>query len=189
MTTAAAAFAPLREALERAGVRYAIGGSWASTAFGEPRFTSGIDILVEFTSQSLDRFLQSLPATYLVDPAESRTAVGLGRPFNVIYMPMAFKFDLFPAAAFPLGAQELDRALFLTGNGLSEAPVPFVTPEDILLSKLHWFKSGGEVSDVQWRDIQGLLRGRRDTLDRVYLADSAARLGVVSLLERALSEK
>lgn len=33
------AFEPARSALESAGVRYAAGGSWAATAFGEPRFT------------------------------------------------------------------------------------------------------------------------------------------------------
>src|SRR5690242_219873 len=37
MKFAAEAFEPLRAALEAAGVRYAVGGSWASTAFGEPR--------------------------------------------------------------------------------------------------------------------------------------------------------
>src|SRR3954468_5210541 len=40
----AKAFDLLRSALERAGVRYAVGGSWASTAFGEPRLTNDVDI-------------------------------------------------------------------------------------------------------------------------------------------------
>jgi hypothetical protein len=90
------AFSPLRSALEKAGVRCAIGGSLASTTFGEPRFTNGVDILADFTQENLD-------------PAEARNATHLGRPFNVIYMPMAFKFDFFPASAFPLGFEELDR--------------------------------------------------------------------------------
>ena len=47
------AFAPLRSALEQAEVRYAAGGSWASTAFGEPRFTNGVDILTDFTPENL----------------------------------------------------------------------------------------------------------------------------------------
>ncbi len=34
------AFESLRSALEKAGIRYAVGGSWASTAFSEPRFTN-----------------------------------------------------------------------------------------------------------------------------------------------------
>jgi len=29
-------------------------------------------------------------------------------------------------------------------------PAVVCTPEDILLAKLHWFKLGGELSEVQW---------------------------------------
>ena len=188
MMSAGDAFTPLRCALERAEIRYAIGGSWASTAFGEPRFTNDVDILADFTLDNLNRFLGSLPETFFADPEEARKAIHLGRPFNVIYMPMAFKFDFFPARAFPLGMEELDRAIFLAGSGLSEAPAPFVTPEDILLAKLHWFRAGGEVSEVQWRDIRGIVRSRGGTLDRDYLEQSAGKLGVRVLLEKALSE-
>lgn len=56
MTSVSDAFSPLRAALDAAGVRYAVGGSWASTAFGEPRLTNDVDILAGFTSESLDRF-------------------------------------------------------------------------------------------------------------------------------------
>jgi hypothetical protein len=188
MMSAGDAFAPLRCALERARVRYAVGGSWASTAFGEPRFTNDVDIVADFTPESLDRFLANLPETFYVDRDEAFSAVRLGRPFNVIYMPMAFKFDFFHAEAFPLGREELDRAILLTGTGLSEDPAPFVTPEDILLAKLHWFRAGGEVSDVQWRDIQGIVRACLAAFDRKYLEQGAERLGILALLERAMRE-
>jgi hypothetical protein len=186
MMSAGDAFTPLRSALERFGVRYAIGGSWASTAFGEPRFTNDVDILADFTHENLALFLAGLPPTFFSDLEEARNAIRQGRPFNVIYMPMAFKFDFFPARAFPLGIQELDRALMLAGSGLSELPAPFVTPEDILLAKLHWFREGGEMSDVQWRDIQGIVRSRGASLDRHYLMQGASQLGILCLLERAL---
>jgi hypothetical protein len=178
------AFEPLRLALESAAVRYAIGGSWASTAFGEPRFTNDVDILAEFTQETLQRFLRKLPEAFYADEDEALNALRAGRPFNVLYMPMAFKFDFFPAGAFPLGTQELDRAVSLAGTALSEAPVLFVTPEDILLAKLHWFRLGGRVSDVQWRDIEGILRASAGTLDRKYLDDSAAKLEVSDLLHK-----
>jgi hypothetical protein len=51
--SAADAFEPVRAALEGAGIRYAIGGSWASTAFGEPRLTNDIDILAFTTGSSI----------------------------------------------------------------------------------------------------------------------------------------
>jgi hypothetical protein len=182
MTPASDVFALLRGALEAARVRYAIGGSWASTAFGEPRFTNDVDILADFTAENAARFLAGLPETFFADPEEIRRSILAGRPFNVIYMPMAFKFDFFPASAFPLGIEELDRAVWMPGSGLSEDPAPFVTPEDILLAKLF-----GEISEVQWRDIQGIVRNRGASLDRQYLARGAEKLGIAVLLERALS--
>ncbi len=180
------AFSPLRSALEEASVRYAIGGSWASTAFGEPRFTNDVDIVADFTEESLHRFFARLPKTFYADQEEGLSAIRFGRPFNVIYMPMAFKFDFFPARAFPLGIQELDRAVFLADTGLSDDPAPFVTPEDILLAKLHWFSAGGEISEVQWRDIRGIVRACGSSLDRGYLEPSAAKLGITALLDKAL---
>ncbi len=186
MISAADAFAPLRAALEAAGVRYAVGGSWASTAFGEPRFTNDVDILADFTPANVEPFFDKLPETFFGDLDETRKAIRLGRPFNVIYMPMAFKFDFFPARAFALGIQELDRAEPLAGTGLSNDPVPFVTAEDILLAKLHWFHAGGEVSEVQWRDILGIVRARGGDMNQDYLTHSAEQLRIGALLQKAL---
>jgi len=188
MTSPADAFDLLRSALERAGIRYAVGGSWASTAFGEPRFTNDVDILAAFTEENLPEFLALLPETFYVDVKDAVRALGHGRPFNVIHMPTVLKFDLFPSRAFPLGAEELNRAVSLANTGLSKEPAWFVTPEDILLAKLYWFNSGGQVSEVQWRDIKGLVRGSAAIFDHKYLEQSAAKLGVLDLLNRALSE-
>jgi hypothetical protein len=101
-------------------------------------------------------------------------------------MPAPLKFDFFPAAAFPLGREELDRAIRLSGTALSADPVPFVTPEDILLAKLHWYRLGGEASEVQWRDIRGIVLRCGASLDGDYLRRSAQALGVADLLEKAL---
>jgi hypothetical protein len=170
------AFEPVRSALDRAAIRYAIGGSWASTAFGEPRFTNDVDILAEFTEENVKQFLANLPETFYVDAEEALSAIRRGRPFNVIHIPMAFKFDFFPASAFAIGLEELDRVIYLPNTGLSKAPAPFVTPEDILLAKLSWFRSGGEVSEVQWRDLKGIIAACETKLDRIYLTKGAVTL-------------
>ena len=66
-------FELLRGALERAGVRYAVGGSWASAAYGEARFTNDIDILVDFQASSLERFLTLLPSVFYFELEEVAT--------------------------------------------------------------------------------------------------------------------
>lgn len=182
------AFDILRTSLEAAGIRYAVGGSWASTAFGEPRFANGVDVLADVTPQNLDKLLNGLPDSFYADADEAMSAIRGGRPLNVIHMPTVLKFDLFPASAFPLGSEELDRAVLLEDTGLSKGPAWFVTPEDILLAKLYWFKLGGEVSEVQWRDITGVVRGSSATMDRGYLERAASELGIRDLLHRSLGD-
>jgi hypothetical protein len=182
------AFSPLRTALEKAGIRYAVGGSWASTAFGEPRFTNDVDLLVEVTLSNIGAFLKLLPKTFFADLEDAEDAIRRGKAFNIFYAPSAFKFDIFPASAYPLAASELDRVVLIPNSGLSPEPIPFASPEDILLAKLNWFRLGGQISEVQWRDILGLIRTRKDTLDRGYLEEGAGVIGVRALLDRAFQQ-
>lgn len=82
MTSPSEAFDLLRATLERAGIRYAVGGSWASTAFGEPRFTNDVDVVVEFDEDSLRRFFELLPISFYADAQDALLALRRGRPFT-----------------------------------------------------------------------------------------------------------
>jgi hypothetical protein len=62
---------------------------------------------------------------------------------------------------------------------------PVASAEDTILSKLVWFRKGGEVSDQQWHDILGVLRVQAGQLDLVYLREWAEELHVAGLLARA----
>jgi hypothetical protein len=61
-------------------------------------------------------------------------------------------------------------------------------PEDAVLSKLDWYRRGGEVSENQWRDVLGMLRQQAERLDVGYLRMWAGELGVADLLDRACRE-
>ena len=63
-----------------------------------------------------------------------------------------------------------------------------LSPEDIVLAKLEWYRMGNEISDRQWRDILGVLMIQQGQLDHPYLRRMADMLGVEDLLERALQE-
>jgi hypothetical protein len=69
-----------------------------------------------------------------------------------------------------------------------ERPVRVASPEDTVLRKLRWYRDGGEVSERQWLDIQGVLKVQAGTLDRGYLRQWAAPLGVADLLVEALRQ-
>jgi hypothetical protein len=64
----------------------------------------------------------------------------------------------------------------------------FATAEDVILAKLEWYRLGNEVSERQWRDIQGILDVQREKLDRDYLQQMAGTLGVADLLNKGFAE-
>ena len=61
-------------------------------------------------------------------------------------------------------------------------------PEDILLQKLRWYEMGGRSSDLQWRDVQGIIRVQGRRLDLDYLSEHAPAVGIEALLTDALAE-
>lgn len=62
------------------------------------------------------------------------------------------------------------------------------SPLEVLLSKLEWYRQGGEVSDRQWSDVVGVLKAQPGHLDEDYLRGWADRLGVRDLLDKALRD-
>jgi len=61
--------------------------------------------------------------------------------------------------------------------------------EDKVLSKLEWYRMGGEMSDRPWRDAPvAVLKTRAGELDLEYFQKWADKLKVRDLLERGLKE-
>jgi hypothetical protein len=60
-----------------------------------------------------------------------------------------------------------------------------LTPEDIILAKLLWHKISE--SEMQLRDIVGVWKAQRETLDMNYLCSWAARLSIADLLAKVTS--
>jgi hypothetical protein len=144
------------EALERTGVGYFLGGSLASSFQGEPRATNDIDLVVDLEE---------------------------GQVWNVIYLPTATKIDLFVLRGSPFDRSEFRRRRRVEVRAGRSMFVK--SPEDTVLRKLLWYRTGGEVSDRQWRDVVQVLRQSRLLIDPRYLDEWAGEIGVEDLLARA----
>lgn len=168
-------------------IAYVLGGSLASSYHGIARFTANADLAVEPFPGREEVFARTFDGEYSVSLDAIRQANRDRSSFNVIHTGMGFKADIFVMKDRPFEVSLMARKqpAPVDENG---PPVDVVSPEDVILLKLEWFRPGGEISDRQWEDILGVLRVQAGQLDEPYLDHWAAELGVLDLLGRARDE-
>jgi len=183
MSSVADVLRAITKLLEDAQIPYMIVGSFASMVHGEPRTTHDLDIVIDPSSEALDRLLASIDMdAFYVDPDVARDALKRRSMFNVIDMNSAWKIDFVIRKDRPFSAEELGRRSL---QRIVDLDVPTASAEDTIIAKLEWAKAGS--SDRQIADVAGIVRLRAETLDRVYLERWIDELELRDEWERALA--
>lgn len=177
------------ETLDALGIRYAIGGSYASSLHGYSRFTHDADLAVEPFRGKERLFVARFPKDeWYVDLGMIQDALSRRASFNVIDLRTAFKIDFFIQKDRDYDREFLSRRVKAKVFGPDDEEYGVIAAEDSVLLKLEWFRLGGETSDRQWNDVLAVLRTQGDALDTAYLDKWAAEIGVADLLFRARGE-
>jgi hypothetical protein len=175
-------------ALERAGVEYAVGGSFASTFHGLPRTTNDIDIAVFLPEPRVAGACAALEVGFFVDEVAAREASRRRASFNVFHRETMLKIDFFVLVGTRYDREQMRRRVRVVVATDGATTAAMLAPEDVILRKLGWFRDGGGVSERQWLDVASVIKVQRERLDLAYLRTWATDLGVADLLERALVE-
>jgi len=174
--------------LERLGVRYCIGGSVASSVYGEVRTTLDVDFVAELRQEHVDALVAATRSDFHIVDESVRRAVRDKSSFNLIHEEMLVKADVFVSPEDPLHVEQLARSRRVALRSGPGSEVQLASPEDVVIHKLRWYHMGEGVSDRQWRDVLGVLKVQGSKLDHEYLARIAEELGLADLLARAMSE-
>lgn len=177
--------------LERLGVRYAIGGSLASSLHGVFRASVDADLVADLRQEHVEPFARALGDAFYRDETAMRRAIDRRRSFNVIHLDTMFKVDVFIPKERAFDRSQLERRAAHVISNDPERTAFVASAEDTILAKLakgDCCRAGGGVEEQQWRDVLGILQVQSETLDRDYLRSMAASLSLGDLLERALSE-
>ena len=176
------------DALEASGVEYLIGGAVAAWAWGEPRATMDLDLVVNIPLEAIELLSQELKKRDMLVPAEIILDAILedraDLPINAIHMYSGFKADL-----YPLRAQDELRQLALERRRLIDlgpalGKVYLHSPEDLIIYKLWYFNLSQQTKHL--RDITAIVLTLGDELDDSYIHFWADRKGLVTLWEELL---
>jgi len=175
--------------LEQLGIDYLVTGSMATIAYGEPRLTNDLDVVVALPIERVEAFCAAFPEDdFYLSRDAVREAVLHRRQFNIIHFASGLKIDVIVPKA-----DDFEQSRRQRGRSLPVGPdwrARFASPEDVILRKLQYYQSGG--SEKHLRDIAGVFKIQGSRLDLGYLAEWAARLGVAEtwreLLERITTE-
>ncbi len=135
------------EFFEKLGVPYFIGGSLASTLYGMVRTTQDADIVTQMRFEHLQPFVTALQDEFYVDTEMIAEAIRHYSNFNIIHRETMFKVDIFIPRPRPFLQAQLTRARRQEFDLEPKHSAKFASPEDTILSKLEWYRLGGEVSD------------------------------------------
>ncbi len=164
--------------IETLRIPYFVTGGFASIAYGEPRLTLDIDVVIEISGGHIKPLCQAfpLPEFYLSEDA-IRHALHHGQMFNVIHPESGLKADFMISAdtAFAEGGFLRARRI----EPIAGFSAMFASPEDVILNKLLFARQG--LPDRHLRDIAGILLRQGDALDYPLLNHWAMMLGVTEL--------
>jgi len=179
----------LIQTFEALGIDYHIGGSIASSAYGIARATLDVDLVANLKANHVHDLVEHLANVYYLDEERICDAVARQSSFNLIHLETMLKVDVFVLKSRPYDQTAFSRArLEKLGEGESNRLHRLASPEDVILSKLDWYRQGGCISERQWNDVLGVLKVQQSSLDFEYMQHWAGSLGLPDLLNQAMKD-
>jgi hypothetical protein len=176
--------------LEDLKLTYAIGGSVASSAYGEARSTHDVDISVVLPVDQVLPFTEAFQALGYYVFLDAVLDAIIGRQmFNIIDARSGYKADIFPVDPDTPTFQEsqvLQRCRPGIYDASSGAEAVLFSPEDVIVYKLKYYLEGRMTKHL--RDIGAMLTAQGDALDYAYIGEWAERIDAAEVWTTILAE-
>ena len=170
------AFGGVIDVLEAIGAQYAIWGGMAVVAYGEPRFTQDMDILLSPISFNVSLFVRRLREThYHVDEIAVNRAMN-GGFFNVIHLGYHIKTDFYVPVEPELKAM-LGEQTYLPFDEMRRAA--YVSATSLVVAKLRAYENSQSTRHLD--DVASIVRLQRQKLNQKHIDIFAARLGLLGM--------
>ena len=173
------------QTLERLQIVYMVVGSCASMAYGEPRMTQDIDIVIDVGDIAQLRALCDAfpPPEFYVSQEAAKSALQHRSQFNVLHAESGNKIDFIIPKNNAWSKEQIARRQRI--ELLQQIEGFAARREDIIIGKMIFYEEGG--SEKHLRDIAGIMRISGAKVDRAYIERWAATLNLSDIWQAILA--
>jgi len=168
--------------LQRNDIPFHLTGGITGSAYGEPRLTQDIDVVIEnaMSLERLDQLVDEFTAAGFLFAHDSiHDAVEKKHMFQLFDPQESLKLDIYPRELIEGELSRSNRMAIFENIDL-----PIVSRQDAAASKLVWISKGSHKSR---RDLRQLLLNC-SVAERDFVADFAAKHALASLLQQVIQE-
>ncbi len=143
--------------------QYMVTGGVAVIAYGEPRLTNDIDIVLALGSDEVKRIAEIFPHSQFYTPPSEVIEIEMSRParghFNIISLHSGVRVDVYLPGSDPLAKWGLEQRRF---ELIGDCDVPFAPLEYIIVKKLEFLRQSG--SEKHLRDLNSVWKVSRSLI-------------------------
>jgi len=176
--------AQLHSIFESLDIPYYITCDVAAIAYGEPRTTQDLDVVLSMQLPDIATLAIALEQAGFYVPRADDAVSGRMQTLQAIHQESIARADLMIAKEDDFARIQFERK--------QQYPLPdgtevyLISPEDLVLNKILWGQASR--SEKQWRDVLAVLKTQGDSLNYAYLQTWAERLGISASLEQSRIE-
>lgn len=163
-------------------IRFHLTGGLTGTAYGEPRMTQDIDVVIDpaQAKSKLDAIVKSVEQSdFMFNEDSMRRSIAAGDMFQLLDEKEALKLDIYPREMIPGELDRSEKLEIFEGEFL-----PVVCRVDAAASKLVWISKGSHKSR---RDLRAIFRNASDA-EKDEIRKTVERLTLTELLAEVLRE-
>ena len=142
--------------LKNLKIPYIVTGGFAVSVWGRPRFTADIDIVVELIPQKIKYLAKNLlliDKDVYVNEEAIKEALQRKGEFNFVHPQTGLKVDFWIMKGDIFDKLRIKRGII---KKIDRQNVVFISPEDLILSKLSWYKQTNSARHLE--DIESILK-------------------------------
>jgi len=185
----------LHAVLEKANISYYVTGGVAAIAYGDPRTTRDLDIVIQILKTEIEPLKLALEQAGFYVAGVDDVISGRMKTLQITHVETISRADLMLADETPYARMQFARRrkyAFPTSSsvgsledGVADSNVYVAAPEDVVISKLRWGLRSD--SEKQRRDILAILKVQQAALDYAYIRKWASEFELSEQMEELIT--